>query len=469
MSAAIETARRALAGSEAWIVGGAVRDHLLGRDTEDVDLVLGGDPAAAAKAIARAAQPRAVAFALSDAFGAWRVVARDHAWQVDVTPLRGDSLEDDLRARDFTINAMAESLAGGDVVDPIGGAADLAARRLRAVSERSFVDDPLRTLRLPRLSCELDLHADRATVDLARAAADGLADVSAERIFAELKRIVASPRPRAGLELTDDLGALGHVLPELTALRGVEQNRYHHTDVLGHTLEVLDETVALDRDPGAVLGAEQDEPLRAFLDEPLADEITRSTALRFGALLHDSAKPQTRVTTPDGETWGFPGHDVEGERLSRDALRRLRASERLQSHVAGLARHHLALGFLVHHAPLTRRDLYRYLRAAEPVEVDVTLLSVADRLATRGHKADESIARHVELARTVTGEALRWRAAGGAPKPLVRGDELARELGVEPGPELGRLLDSLSEAQFAGEVRDRQEAVAAARSLLARS
>jgi poly(A) polymerase len=469
MSDALDTARRALAGAEAWVVGGAVRDRLLARDTEDVDLAMAGDPADAARAIADAARPRAAAFALSDAFGAWRVVARDHTWQIDITPLHGDSLADDLHARDFTINAMAEPLAGGEVVDPTGGAEDLAARRLRAASERSFTDDPLRTLRLARFACELDLQAEAATLQLARAAAGGLAAVSAERRFAELKRIVASPRPRAGLELADELGALEHVLPELSALRGVEQNRYHHTDVLGHTLEVLDETVVLARDPGAVLGAEHDGALRALLAEPLADEITRDTALRFGALLHDSAKPQTRVTTPEGETWGFPGHDVEGERLTRDALRRLRASERLQTHVAGLALHHLALGFLVHRSPLTRRDLYRYLRAAEPVEVDVSLLSVADRLATRGHKADESIARHLELARSVVGEALRWRAAGGAPKPLIRGDELARELGLEPGPELGRLLDSLSEAQYAGEVRDREEAVAAARSLLARS
>ena len=467
MSEALHLARAALAGQEAWVVGGAVRDRLLGKDTEDIDLAIAGDPAEAGRAIARAAQPRAAAFALSDAFGAWRVVGGGHAWRVDLLPLRGGSLDEDLWARDFTVNAMAEPLAGGEVVDPTGGAADLAARRLRAVSDHAFTDDPLRTLRLARLSSELDLHADDPTLALARAAAAGLERVSPERVFAELKRVVASPRPRAGLELADRTAALEHVLPELTALRGVEQNRYHHADVLGHTLEVLDAMIALQRDPGAVLGAEHDAALRALLAEPLADELDRGTALRFGALLHDSAKPQTRATTPDGQTLGFPGHDVEGAQLTRDALRRLRASERLQSHVAALARHHLALGFLVHRAPLSRRDLYRYLAATEPVEVDVSLLSVADRLATRGHKADESIARHVELARDVVGEALRWRAAGGAPRPMVRGDELARELGLEPGPEVGRILAELSEAQFAGEVRDRQEALAAARSLLA--
>jgi len=468
MSAALDLARAALSGVPAWVVGGAVRDRLLGRDTEDVDLVVAGDPAPAAAAVRRAAGRGAAAFRLSDEFGAWRVVGPDHAWHVDLNPLRGDDLEADLRGRDVTINAIAEPLPGGELVDPTGGRDDLAARRLRAASRGAFADDPLRVLRLARLACELDLEVEPATAELARASAAALALVAPERVFAELKRIVASPRPRAGLELAGDLGALEPALPELAALRGVEQNRYHHTDVLGHTLEVLDQTVALQADPAAVLGDEHAHAVRSLLDEPLADELTRGTALRLGALLHDAAKPLTRVIGPDGDTLGFPGHDVEGERLSRDALRRLRASDRLQVHVGALARHHLALGFLVHRRPLTRRAIYRYLVAAQPVEVDVTLLSVADRLATRGHKADESIARHLALARELLGEALRWRGEGGPPAPLLRGDELARELGIRPGPELGRLLAELSEAQFAGDVRDRQEAIAAARSLLSR-
>jgi tRNA nucleotidyltransferase/poly(A) polymerase len=462
--------RQALAGTPAWVVGGAVRDRLLGRVTKDIDLVVDSDPERAARAIGAAAGRGAATFPLSDAFGAWRVVAAGHAWQVDLTPLRGGSLEADLRLRDFTVNAMAEPLGGGgELADPTGGAADLAAGILRAVADHAFADDPLRTLRLPRFVVELDLRPDPATAALARASADGLRRVAPERIFAELKRIVAAPRPRTGIELAAELGLVERVLPELSAMEGVEQNRYHNADVLGHTLDVLDATVELERDPGAALGAEHGPALAALLAEPLADEISRGTALRFGALLHDAAKPQTRVTAPGGETLGFPGHDVQGEALSRDVLRRLRTSERLQSHVAALARHHLALGFLVHHQPLTRRLLYRYLRATEPVEVDVSLLSVADRLATRGHKADESIARHVALAREVIGEALRWRAEGGAPRPLLRGDELAAELGVRPGPEIGRLLGELQEAQYAGEVRDRQEAVAVARSLLERA
>ena len=160
----------------------------------------------------------------------------------------------------------------------------------------------------------------------------------------------------------------------------------------GHTLEVLQASIDLERDPAAALGDEAlAAPVHALLAEPLADELTRGGALRFGALLHDIAKPRTRTELPGGRI-GFPHHDEQGAEMARAALSRLRASERLRSHVAALTRHHLRLGFLVHDMPLDRHELYRYLLKTEPVEADVTLLSVADRLATRGRKADEAIA-----------------------------------------------------------------------------
>jgi putative nucleotidyltransferase with HDIG domain len=403
-------------------------------------------------------------FELSEAFGAWRVLAADRSWQADLSPLRGGSLPADLALRDFTINAMAEPVAGGDVVDPFGGAGDLAARRLRMVGPDAFADDPLRVVRAARLACELGLDVEASTAEAARGQAGGAAAVAQERVFAELRRIVGGDDAVRGLELLDALGATEAVLPELAAMRGVEQTRYHHRDAHGHTLEVLAEAIALERDPAAVFGEADGARAAAVLAEPLADELTRGGALRWGALLHDAAKPATQTPHPDGG-FGFPGHDKQGAELARAVLGRLRASERLRAHVAALTRHHLRLGFLVHHRPVTRRDLYGYLDATDPVGVDVTLLSVADRLATRGRKAEESIAKHVDLAREVLPEALDWREAGGGPSPLVRGDELARELGLDPGPEVGRLLAELRAAQFAGEVATRDDALALARRL----
>ncbi len=458
----VASVREALEGVPAWLVGGAVRDRLLARPTTDLDVVVDGDVRAAARRLARAI--RGAPFELSDAFGSWRVMAADRSWQADLSPLRGGSLQDDLALRDFTVNAMAEPLHGGERVDPHGGASDLAARRLRAVGPRSIADDPLRALRLVRLAAELGLIVEPKTGALARAQAADVAQVAQERVFAELKRILAGDGVVASLSLMDELGLTAAVLPELAELHGVQQSRYHHADVHDHTIEVLEQTLALEADPGALLGAEHAAALRGLLAEPLADDLDRGLALRLGALLHDAAKPATRAQREDGSP-AFPGHDREGAGLARDVLTRLRASERLKAHVAALVQHHLRLGFLVHERPLSRRALYRYLSTCQPVEVDVTLLSVADRLATRGRKADEAIAKHLELAREVLPEALRWRAAGRR-EPIVRGDVLARALALDAGPRLGVLLAAIDEARYAGDVSTPGEAIALAGRLL---
>ena len=202
------------------------------------------DPAQAARAIARAAGG-AACFALSQEFGSWRVVARDRSWQVDLEPMRGGSLEGDLALRDFTVNAIAEPIQGGEPIDPLGGLADLAARRLRMAGPHAFVEDPLRVLRLVRVAVELDMVIEAETMHRAGAQVEQLRSVSAERVFVELRRIVASEQALRGIELLGELGATAVVLPELDALRGVEQNRYHHLDVYGHTIEVLAHTISL--------------------------------------------------------------------------------------------------------------------------------------------------------------------------------------------------------------------------------
>jgi poly(A) polymerase len=474
----LELARAALRGTRAWLVGGAVRDRVLGRPSTDLDILVDGDPGAAARALAGGTH--ASAFALSEEFGGWRVVARRGAWQVDIERLRGDSLEEDLALRDFTANAIAEPLGGaaageGALIDPLSGLQDLAQGRLRAAGPRAFAEDPLRVLRLARIAAELELEPDAETLREAAAQARALRAVSPERIFLELRRILACARAARGLELLAHVGATAVVLPELQALRGIEQSRYHHRDVYGHTIEVLERTIALQADPAAVLGEEHGGALRVLLAKPLADELSRGEALRWGALLHDIAKPLTREVMADPGAHAVPrvtfvGHDRRGAELAGEILGRLRASGRLRAHVAALVRHHLRLGFLVHEPqPLARRAVFAYLRACEPVEVDVTLLSVADRLATRGARAEEAIDAHLRLARAMLDDALRWRAAGGPPAPLWRGDELARALGIAPGPRIGELLEEIAKASYAGEVATRPQALEHARRALAGS
>jgi poly(A) polymerase len=459
---AVRAAVEALGGGDAWIVGGAVRDAALGRAVVDADLAVAGDPGSAARAIGRSAE--GPAFSLSEEFGTWRAVGPD--WHVDVTALRGGSIDADLALRDFTINSVAVRLAdpAAAPLDPTGGLADLDARLLRATSERSFTDDPLRVLRAARLGSTLGLELDPGTVELARAAADRAGEPAGERQLAELRLLVTGDDPIRGLELLDELGATGSVLPELESLRGVEQNPNHHLDVHRHTIEVLRQLLEVESDLERYAGDRAQEASE-LLAEPLADDLTRGGALRFGAVVHDMGKPATRGRHGDYIT--FIGHDREGAVIVGELCERLKTSRRLARHLQGLTLHHLRLGFLIRERPLPGRRVYEYLRDTEPVSADVTLLSVADRLAARGQgpiAGPEMVQAHLELAREMLAAALDWRRAG-PPRSPIPGDELAAELEIAPGPELGRIIGELEAAVYTGEVTDREDAIAFARRL----
>jgi poly(A) polymerase len=459
---AVRTAAEALQGRDAWIVGGAVRDAALGRDVVDVDLAVAQDPEVAARAIAKAAG--GPAFSLSEEFGTWRALGPD--WHVDVSGLRGGSIAADLALRDFTINSVAVPLDDptSAPVDPTDGLTDLAARLLRATSDRSFADDPLRVLRAARLASTLALQLDTGTVELALAAADRADEPAGERQLAELRLLIAGEEPIRGLELLDELGATAHVLPELEALRGVEQNPNHHLDVYSHTIEVLRQLLEVESDLDRYAGDRAQE-VADLLAEPLADDLSRGDALRLGAVVHDMGKPATRGCHGDYIT--FIGHDREGAVIVGSLCERLKASRRLTRHLQGLTIHHLRLGFLIRERPLPRRRVYEYLRDTDPVSADVTLLTVADRLAARGQgpiAGPEMVQAHLDLARDMVGAALDWHLDG-PPRSPIPGDELAAELGIQPGPELGRIIGEVEAAVYAGEVKGRDDAITFARRL----
>jgi putative nucleotidyltransferase with HDIG domain len=282
-----------------------------------------------------------------------------------------------------------------------------------------------------------------------------------------MRELISASDPIGGLELLDELGATPAVLPELEALRGVVQNPNHHLDVHGHTIEVLRNLLEIERDLDRYV-REAARGVRDLLAEPLADGFDRGAALRLGAVLHDIGKPATRQEHEGGFV-SFIGHDRAGAELVAGVGERWSASRALSRYLEALTLHHLHLGFMAAERPLPRARLYEYLRLTEPVAADVTLLSVADRLAARGSgptAAPEMIEAHLELAREVLPPALEWHRDG-PPASLIAGDELAAALGIEPGPDLGRALEAVRKGVFVGEVRSADDAVDAARAALA--
>lgn len=448
---------------EAWVVGGAVRDAALGVEVNDIDLAVHCDPAPVARAVAKALG--GFSFELSAEFPTWRAADRDGSWQVDVAAFRGPTIESDLALRDFTLGAIAVRLGSGEGLDPLGGLADLERATIRAAGPTAFSDDPLRLMRAARLAAQSGWQIEPETLDLGRASAGRAGEPAGERILNELCRLIASRNPVAGLAAMEALGLFDTLLPEIGGMRGVVQGPNHHLDVYGHTVEVLEGVLRIESELDRFVG-ERAAEVAGLLARPLADGVNRSTGLRLAALFHDCAKPATR-REHDGFI-SFRGHDRDGAEAVLAVFSRLKSSRRLAGYVADLTRNHLILGFMVPERPLSRRQVYGYLTRTGPYSVDVTLLTVADRLAARGTSSiagQEMIAGHLGLAREVVGEALDFERKG-PPKPLIRGDRLARELGIEPGPELGCLVDELAAARFAGEVGSASEAVEHARRFL---
>jgi tRNA nucleotidyltransferase/poly(A) polymerase len=372
---------------------------------------------------------------------------------VDIMPVLGEGLDDDLSRRDFTVNALALPSSGdGGVIDRHGGLRDLEQRRMALVSPTALADDPVRVLRLARIADQLGFAVDPAAASAARAAAARIADAPGERVMEEFARIVTAPDPGRAVRALDAVGGLGGLVPQLDDCRGVDQSEYHHLDVLGHTLEVLDNVVAIEGDPSDVFRGDAD-AVAASLAEPLADGLTRGQALRITALLHDMAKAETRGVM-DGGRVTFIGHDRMGADMADAWLRGMRVSNRLREFVVRGVRHHLALGFMVHRQPLTLVQYDRYLRRVAPDPVEAIVLSVADRLATDGPRTTPiQITRHLALARDML--AAHVRIACMEPiRPPLDGAELAAALDRRPGPWLADLLLATREEQLMGRVHD---------------
>jgi len=485
----LSSVRRSFSGRDvaAYLVGGFVRDLLLGRPTHDVDIAVDGDALDLSRRLA------------DDMGGAWvlmdvennvgRVVltlASGARFYLDISRLQGgpaanreQALRADLSRRDFTVNALALPLDAldGDIdaalVDTCGGRADIEARVLRAVSEHTFSDDPVRLLRAVRFMASLDLRMDPVTEALARRDAPLLARATPERARDEFLRTLALPRADQHLRLMDSLGLLDVLLPELGAGRGCSQPKEHYWDVFNHSIETVAAVESLLRQRSDVYAPAARMPwaedVAAYFREEASDGQTRATLLKLAALLHDVAKPETRTVEPDGRIRFLGHHTLGAERVQRIA-ERLRLGSRGIRLLALMVNNHLrpaALSGDSDQMP-TRRALYRYFRDAADAAMETLYLNAADFLAARGPTLDAQswriYCRQIEYA-------LEWREQQKARTPpaaprLVDGKALMEALHLPPGPLVGQLLDALREAEAVGEVTDREAALEMARRLL---
>lgn len=458
-----------------YLVGGFLRDTLMARPrpVTNIDLAVASKALESARALAAALGGTYIC--LDAATGCGRVVmtsARGHL-SLDVSDFRGPTIEDDVRRRDFTINAMALPLSSwtatgdwsGRLVDPLNGQADLRARRLVACYERAFLDDPLRMLRAFRFAVQLDCALDPGLFPLMTVAAPRLATVAGERLRDELFGILHTDRAHWVVQQLNAVGALDVVFPEIVVGRGIDQGSYHHLDVLGHQLETVAQCDRMLAD-FAEFSAELREPLRRHVVEEAVEGRSLKALIKLAGLYHDVGKPATRRVKSDGEIW-FIGHEQFGADLVESVTQRLRLSNRESDLVRHLVLYHLRPGHLSRLPQLTARAIFRFFRDLGNDGPACLLVWWADRMATRGTSSrldqiDQQRARLEELIRAY------FFKADEVVKPprLIDGRQLMDALGLSPGPVVGELLRAIEEGQAVGQVRSQEDAMALAKEFL---
>ncbi|GAB3150558.1 CCA tRNA nucleotidyltransferase [Microbacterium neimengense] len=413
------------AGRELAVVGGPVRDALLGRTTHDLDFTTDADP----DEILRIVTPISTAqWDIGRAFGT--IGARIRGEQVEITTYRadaydgetrkpvvafGDSLESDLVRRDFTVNAMALRVPGPQLVDPHGGIEDLVAGVLRTPTDAriSFGDDPLRMLRAARFSSQLGFTVDADAVAAITELRETLGIVSPERIQSELVRLLQTDDPVRGLRLLVETGLINQFLPEVPALRLEVDEHHHHKDVYEHSLTVLRQAIELER--------------------TRHPDAAPDVPLRLAALLHDIGKPATRRLEPGGAVT-FHHHDVKGSRMARKRLRELRFDSATIDSVALLIELHLRF-FGYAEGAWTDAAVRRYVRDAGDELERLHILTRADVTTRNKRKAARLRLAYDDIERRI--DELRAQEELDAIRPELDGNEIQRILGISPGREVG--------------------------------
>ncbi|MEW1834970.1 CCA tRNA nucleotidyltransferase [Microbacterium sp. NPDC079995] len=413
------------AGFELAVVGGPVRDALLGRTVNDLDYTTNARP----DDILRIVKPLATAtWDIGRAFGT--IGAKVRGEQVEITTYRadsydgttrkptvefGDTLEQDLVRRDFTVNAMALRIPGPSLVDPTGGVEDLVGGSLRTPTDPdvSFGDDPLRMLRAARFASQLGMDVHPATLEAMSRLAPSLSIVSPERIQGELVKLLSTDAPDRGIRLLVDTGLMALFLPEVPALRLEVDEHHHHKDVYEHSLTVLAQAIDLEkqRHPGQ------------------APDVT----LRLAALLHDIGKPATRKLEPGGAV-SFHHHDVKGARMARKRLQALRFDGATTDAVCQLIEQHLRF-FGYAEGAWTDSAVRRYVRDAGEQLERLHILTRADVTTRNKRKATRLRTAYDDIESRIA--ALAEQEELDAMRPELDGNRIQEVLGIRPGREVG--------------------------------
>jgi poly(A) polymerase len=461
-----------------------VRDYLINRSTVDYDFVVDGDAILLARQFAD--RMDGDYFDLDKVRGIGRVILEDASGlrrTFDFARMRGSDIDSDLKARDFTINALAMNLENPKrILDPTGGMKDLKGKVLRVCSSSSIEDDPVRALRAVRLATELELQIEPDTILQVGEAASTLAQVSPERIRDELFRILDALRPVSALRMLDRLDLLRVVFPDLADLESLELSASQSStsiefalstvDRLGDLLSVLapDNEQQIISDSMLTKVASNLDRVRDDLNTHLNVALTYGRKVRqllfFAALYHYAGKSTAKLVFENDQILDDDIGDCIADMVEARAVA-LRLSNAEVMRLRKIVTFHVCPNGLEHFLPIAPRSIYRFFQKAGNAGVEATLLSLANEMVIDSHSGNqEKWKACLEVAQSLLEAYFLARAELIDPPPLVRGGDLTQNLGVEPGSEIGRLLEIIREAQAVGEVSTPAEALDLAREII---
>lgn len=471
------------ANIRAHLVGGAVRDAIIGRRVHDMDFILPRGALRVARQIADALG--GAYYALDQERETGRVILDlDQDRKIlDFAVYQDSDIENDLLGRDFTVNAMAMDIHPPyELLDPLGGLMDLRHKRLRACSSEAFEKDPVRILRGIRLASDYKFHIQSDTRQYMRQAAHLVPGASVERLRDELFRMLDSQRPATSMRALERLGVMAHILPELLALKNLEQPQPHILDAWNHTLDLVQklETVLTvlgpAHDPEASAGwhlgllvlrlGRYREHINSHMNTAININRSQRSLLFLAGLYHDAGKAETAGIDKEGRIH-FYEHEHVSARLMRKRARNLHLSSAEIHRLTTVVKHHMRPLWLAQSENLpSEKAIYRFFRDTREAGVDICLLSLADTLATYGPTMPHDIwAHHLDVVRKLLQAWWENPDERISPPALISGHDLIDELALEPGPQIGQILEAVREAQASNQIRTREEALDMAREL----
>jgi poly(A) polymerase len=485
ISPLVDKVRTILPDQEIYLVGGAVRDMLLQRVAPDLDFALPSNGIPVARRVANAL--KANFMVLDDERDTGRVILAESDGRrtfLDFATYRGNNLEEDLRARDFTVNAIAFDLHNQTLSDPLNGASDLRAKLIRACSKTSLTEDPVRILRAVRQAAAFKFKIELETRKAMKQAVSLLPKASPERQRDELFKMLEGPKPDAAMRALEMLGVFPYLLPELPALKGVQQSAPHIYDVWEHTLSVLGHLDSLLSGLAPGYDADQTndlftglltlrigrfrEQFAAHFAKTLNSDRSVRAAFFFAALYHDVGKALTK-SIDAGSRIRFFDHDIKGAEVAAKRGRTLNLSNDENERIHAIIKHHMRFHFFTsrlesHGQEPSRKAIYRFFRDSGEAGVDLILLGLADLRGTRDHTLTQATwIAALDVARILLENFLERPEETVAPPRLLNGNDLMRELNLEPGRVIGQLLEAIREGQATGKIENREQALDFAR------